>query len=361
MAIEVKYIAFSPFILNQNKYIEIMQSLIRDNGFKIVSISQSFSSYNCFKKTKVYHLNWFEILNSKYKTGIFFQVLSKAFFLLFLNILNKKVVFTLHNKFQHDAKGAFYHKLVLKIIILFSNKVIIHSKSSKDFLINRFIDVLEYEKKVVYIPHPNYIEDYGDIHISTNKSESSSLNLLFLGSIRPYKNIELLIEVISCFSIVEVNLHIAGNYSSIDYKNKIIDMCRHIKNVTFDLRYIESNEIPKIISSFDLMVFPYDSSSVLNSGSLLLSFSYKKSALIPLVGTALDFKNKSHFFYYKYLNKSQHFSELKSGIRRLIELKKNDINIFNKIGESAYFQVLENNSKNLVKEKLCVLYNELLC
>jgi glycosyltransferase involved in cell wall biosynthesis len=351
-------VVYSPYELKQNKYIEIMQSLIDQNGFEIHSLSQFFSQFYVLRKSRIIHLNWYENIEGENLFSIWVQLIKKSIILLTLKLLRKKIVWTMHNRLPHDSKSGQIKKLFLILIIKISDRIVIHSKVSEIVLACTFPNLKNIKSKIRYIPHPDYIESYGRCIQTSN--DDKRLNILFLGMIRKYKNIELLIDVLKSFDNRHVHLQIIGNYNSEDYIKKILEYSSSINNITLETRFIPDDEISQILSMADLLIAPYDIESSLNSGTLILAFSYKKTVICPKIGTIQDLINLDNVLTYFYNNSEEHFQELHKTIEKAINMKQQNKDIFKIMGERMYDEIVETNSKELVKAKLQSLYFELI-
>ena len=347
-------ISFYPESTQQNKYSEIITSLLKSKGVKIYSLSYIFSGLAAFRKVKVVHLNWYENLNEPTRWAVFSVFFKRILKLIVLRLFGKKVIWTMHNKIPHDKSMMFYKKAILYMLVKLSNTIIIHSRVSE--LILRDISTGSVSK-VRYIPHPDYIGVYGDIDLSSDHTtETRVLNLLFLGAVKPYKNIELLIDVISQFDH-DVFLTIAGQPQNEDYHRLLENYAKDNDNVHLDLKFIPDEELPAYIAKCDLLVMPYDMRSSLNSGSVILAFSYKKTVICPRIGTILDMQNQENILSYTYNTDLEHFDALTDVIGRAIEMKKTSAGVFKAYGELIYEDVAVQNNKDKVIRLLMAEYD----
>ncbi|MGX7835548.1 glycosyltransferase, partial [Campylobacter fetus subsp. venerealis] len=115
------------------------------------------------------------------------------------------------------------------------------------------------------------------------------LKLLFLGAIKPYKNIELLIDLAKKFPL-DIQLTVAGNPSSDSYRSELEALALDTQNIKLDLTFIPDEELPGYIHESDLLILPYSLASSLNSGTVILAFSYGRTVICPRIGTIDDLK-----------------------------------------------------------------------
>jgi glycosyltransferase involved in cell wall biosynthesis len=331
-------ISFSPFESKDNKYVDIMLNIIQSiEGIEVYPFvwKKFFLFSNNIWSADIVWLNWYET-----NTGTLKGILKITVLFLLKKLNRKKIIYTLHNKKPHDLRKTCFLKLFQNSIYYFSDIIVIHSKLSEQEI------SVKYRQKIQYIPHPNYIEEYGSI--IANEQTNTKLNLLFWGQIRPYKNIELLINAVSQFSCEEVELTIAGSSNSQEYQRKIMNLIKH-KNIKSVFKFIDNDEINVFISPYDLLILPYDTGSSLNSGMVILSFSYSKTVICPNIGTISDMENKK-FLSYTYSNKKEHIEKLVKQIQKAIDLKRSNINIFNEWGKIMFEEVKVNNSKEKVRK-----------
>lgn len=351
-------IAFEPKSNKSNKYIEIICDLLEERNCQLFALTDIFTNIQNFRSIKILHLNWFENLNGR------FDFIKKIFLIIFLRMVGKKIVWVMHNKIPHDKTQLFFKKTIVKILMHFSASIIIHSRESEKL-------ILEVSKKlkskITYIPHPNYINSYErtlSLEFSLEERKETPLqtrpiNLLFVGVVKPYKNIELLIDTIKFFGQDAV-LTIAGNPYSSDYKQSLIDRGKGAKNIIFDFRFIPDSELVNYIYKSDLLVLPYDYASSLNSGTAILAFSNKKTIVCPEIGTILDLQDKTNVLSYSYSSTEEHSIHLKSKIAEAIELNKENQNVFTVMGEKMFAEVETYNSQKLVGDDLVKLYQKLI-
>jgi glycosyltransferase involved in cell wall biosynthesis len=239
-------------------------------------------------------------------------------------------------------------------IITYSSKIIIHSKQSKDYLINNFN--IKDVAKIYYVPHPNYIGVYGDPVFPCR--QNNKLHLLFLGAVKPYKNIELLIDVVRLFPQT-VELTIAGNAKRSKYKEKLEKYVNNDLNIRLNLEFIRDDKIADYIAHCDLTIFPYDISSSLNSGSVFLSFSYGKSVICPMIATISDLPVFDYILAYDYKTREEHFIQLSEKLGEAIELWNTNPAIFEQWGQTMKEYVKTNNSKFLTVDSLLSVYESI--
>lgn len=350
-------IIFNPSENKENKYIDILVQALEKSGYEIVSLDGLLSDWEHFKSIKLVHLNWFENLDESSKGAMLKSFFRKLVALIAISLGNKKLVWTMHNRLSHEKKSAKWSNALTSLLIRRADAIVIHSEDSRKILEEKS---QAYLNKVVYIPHPDFIGVYGPALPSALNHEETKIKLVFLGAVKPYKNIELLIELARRFPTA-IEITIFGNPNTPEYKKKLLDLGRGLPNLDLRLEFIPNEELPEILSKADLLILPYNLDSSLNSGTVILAFSYQKTVICPRIGTVNDFGNgSSAVFSYEYSTPEEHLEKLTDRINLAIELKKTNPMIFEEMGKKMYSLVKLQNDKALAGQKLRALYTKLL-
>src|SRR3546814_785898 len=168
---------------------------LRTKEYRIHPLDTIFSSYRHFRSIKVVHLNWFENIDDSSFFAALRSFLRKLAVLTAIRLSGKPLVWTLHNRMSHEKGAAFFSRVLTRLLIRWSACIIIHSGQSEEVLAAYGTKVLE---RATYIPHPHFIGMYGDV-VTADPPLGDALQLLFIGMVKPYKNLELLIDVVGTF------------------------------------------------------------------------------------------------------------------------------------------------------------------
>lgn len=326
---------------NENQYVNIQETAIKHSGNNVTY------SLKDFFKTDYFLLNWFETLGGNKKL----DYVKKCFKLFMMKLFNKRILWVLHNKKPHtkdnkDKSTKLSIKLMKKLLKQ-SFKIIILCDESKSVLETLCKSGNSYENKIYKIPHPNYIGVYPKTADKITKTSYDILNILYVGQVNKYKNIDLLINAVTTLNNDRIHLHIVGNCKDKEYKEYLTNTSKN-KNITFDFRFIPDNELVEIISNYDIVALPYSYESSLNSGTIFLAFSYKKTVIAPMIGSLKEFSDKSFFYGYDYKNEGEHKANLEKTIKQVYaDFEKNNTVLAEK-GETAYNIVKENNSVDMI-------------
>ena len=137
------------------------------------------------------------------------------------------------------------------------------------------------------IPHGHYQEIYPN---SISKVDARARlripegfhSLVFLGQIRPYKNVPRLIRIFRELAPLNWQLSIAGMANSTDLRESLFEAADKDARVKFFLDFVPDDEIQIYLNAADLVVLPFE--SILNSGSAILALSFNRPILVPNIG-----------------------------------------------------------------------------
>ncbi|MGK9117698.1 glycosyltransferase [Olivibacter jilunii] len=346
-------IIFDPVFMSGNKYVEIMVAGLKERGIEPFSLGQAMRKPALFLSIKIAHVNWFEGLIGKNSLSLFIYFLRQLLKFSALKLTGKKIIWTLHNKKPHEEGFQTFKQLLFNMMVRQSDVIVVHNKASITWLEENYNIA---RKKIVFVPHPNYIGVYGPI-LENNSVRQGELRLLFFGAIKPYKNIELLIESIRGIP-EKVSLTIIGEPSSTEYANKLTKCAEKMPNVHFRYEFVSNDSLNELLPLYDILVLPYNIQSSLNSGTVLLAFSYQRTVICPRIGTLADFPEEGWFFSYEYNSPEEHIVSLRNAIMEAF--KKEDPHFFKQAGVELYQQVRKLNDPKLISGKLVHIYENLL-
>ena len=304
------------------------------------NVSESFL-YSNPKDVDFLILNFYEDIKKKFGFYIIAYI-GRIIRLHYFRLKGIKIVWIINNKLaQHDSNNKYALKM-MKYLIRFSDKIIILCHESVN-VIRSFEKKEKYwDNKIVYLPHPNYIDSYPP---STKQfSDDEKFNLLFLGAVRPYKNIEVLIKAFKKIQKADMMLTIAGKPKNEEYKKQLESLISETDAIRLDLHFVPDEDISVYFARNSILVFPYSNESVLNSGSIILACSAGKTFISPKIGTVKDFPDDSLFYGYEYNDEQEHIEKLTEMMTRAYNDFCNDKNHFLEKGKKLKEYMKENNS-----------------
>lgn len=322
-----KVLMFPSASSKNNKYLNNLCDTVTEN-YEIVGYDEAIKNKTLFK-CDIYHFNWYESIDSK-KTSI-----KRKIFIRILKLLNKKIVWTVHNNFPHEINKN--KSEIIKFMEFMAKKSEKIHILCKDTVNNKYLE--KYKEKIVCIPHGDYIGNYSRSEVDIYKRyriDKSKKIMLFIGQIRKYKNIEILIKAFYDSKMEqEFVLLICGNCTDEKYQKELKNLSN--ENVFFDFNFIKDEELEGYLNASQIIVAPYNKESSLNSGTLWMAMSYHKTMMLPLIGCVKDIENYNDYLYvYDYDNEEEHYDKLLITMKRLINDLNKSEDILLKKGNKSY-------------------------
>lgn len=350
---------YIPFNVN-NKYVDNIKRLLKNNNIEVVSIKQCIINLNLFKKCEIFNFNWFEGIKGNRLQQIVIYY-GKVFLLRWLKINNKKIIYTIHNKKPHDIKDDKYSLKMMNKLCDYSDVILGLCPETKSVL--NSIDK-KYEKKLKLTLHPNYIYNYENMNNDNYRKyfniKEDDLVFLFFGFVSPYKNLEGIIKIFKKLNMNNIKLLIIGKPITPQYKQELISVIGKSENIKYNFSYIEDSEVFKYYNTSNIVILPYHKDSSLNSGAVYLSFSLKKTVICPEIGTIKALKTKDFIYNYDYNLEEEHIEKLEKIILNVCEeYLENSQKVLNN-GIKAYEYVKKYHSDKVIGESYKKIYESLV-
>jgi beta-1,4-mannosyltransferase len=234
---------------------------------------------------RILHLHFFDELTQRRSPAA-----TAARSLLFLALLallrwrGVRLVWTAHNLQPHELHHPLWGFLVYRLVARWSAAIIAHSQAARALLEQRYGAL----PQCVVIPHGSYVglagapRDRAASRAALDLPPSGPV-LLNLGTLRPYKNIEGLIDAFGALpKATRGTLLIAGAAKSADYAEQLRRRAAAVPGVLLRTEFIADAELPTYLAAADLVVLPYR--SLLTSGILLWALSYARPVVAPAFG-----------------------------------------------------------------------------
>ena len=349
-------IVFNPPVNTENQYIQLLVKELHVRGYCIHPLDTIFSGYRHFRSIKLVHLNWFENIDDSSFFMALRSFVRKLTVLTAIRLAGKPLIWTLHNRASHEKGAALFSRILMRLLVRWSDVIVIHSGQSEDVLAAYGAKVLE---RAAYVPHPHFIGVYGNAVASLPRADSP-LQLLFVGMVKPYKNLELLIDAVGTFGD-RVQLTIAGKAIDAGYQRKLVDRAARVGNVMLLPYFVPDGELTRLLGQADAVVLPYDLASSLNSGTAILAFSYKKTVICPEIGTISDLgRHMADTFCYRYDTAGQHEKALTQQIERALARKRENPHALDDMGQRLYQHVAAAHDPQRVGDELARLYRHVI-
>ena len=119
----------------------------------------------------------------------------------------------------------------------------------------------------------------------------------FFGNIKAYKGIFDLIDAFKRLKEGRVRLLLVGKAENIYIEKRLRKIAEKDKRISLCLGFIPKDEIQIYINCMDVVVLPFK--KVLTSGSVLLSMSYGKPVIAPVIGCIGEILESNNNFLYE--------------------------------------------------------------
>ena len=266
-------ILMCPFTNYTNRYIEIQKNLFTEIGYDVMPLSikglLQGGFAELFKPANVLVFHWLEYRPFKREKGrAQFSIsgsLLFAFYCALITIARAKTVYFVHDHIVHDTTG-FNRRL--------ASRVMSFIRGLADF---RVVHAPNFEEKynATYLPHPLYWDSPGQSP-TVPKQESGKPLFSLLGVIRPYKQIDAVLENWPS----ECNLQIAGlgTEAYLATLNEILDRRSLRGTVNLDAKFLSDAEFAQNVVNTDVIILPHAADSMLVSGAF-----FEAIGRVPLV------------------------------------------------------------------------------
>jgi beta-1,4-mannosyltransferase len=275
----VKVVSCRPaWVTTSNRFTTLFSKAVQDAGWKVREFSWLPSGLFA---PKVILLHWPDELFTA--TNAFAH--AKALFKLAMLNLAKQVsgvrlVWLVHETHPHDQgrTARWSTKAFLKTL----DGAIYLSHASK---LAGEADIPELKQvPSVVTRHGHYRFDM-ERPPQPRRKPSRTLDLVYFGQIRPYKNLDGLIRAASGFAPDEIRVKIIGWSKDPHFTRLLSDLAAAAPAVTLDIRnaLIPQADLETALDECDGVVLPYR--NILNSGAALFALSRNRPVMAPRLGT----------------------------------------------------------------------------
>lgn len=301
----------------------------------------------------IVHIHWLYELGFIFKNK-FLNFLSQTFFFIysilfftFLKVLGFKIVWTVHNVTTHE-KQTLNDVAISRYLAALSSALIVHSPETISKL--KHVGI---EGKTHIIPHGNYNGHYPNSLTREQAREKlqigNKLTFLYFGQIRRYKGVDTLINVFTKLNEDDMQLVIAGSCNDPELKQTIEKAVKeNPESIYFFPNYIPNDQIQRYYNAADCVVLPFK--HITTSGSVLLSFAFKKPLIFPDIGNMKEFPDTIGFKY-------DHQQE--DGLEKALKAAINHHTSLKQLGEAG-FEYSQRFAWEPIQKKLLNVYTEAL-
>jgi glycosyltransferase involved in cell wall biosynthesis len=237
------------------------------------------------RETRILHLHWTGPYVKGSRRIAFAAYLAKFIVdLAAVRLSGRRIVWTLHNLIPHEARFPRLETAARKMICKMASVVIVHGRAGREEVGRRFGCRPD---KIVVIPHGHYRSAYGAPNPrgaarEQLKIDPSTRMFLFIGFLRPYKGIELLLRAWRRLEARDAVLVIAGEAPDPAYAANLARLAGDCPSIRLQNRFVSEGEIPTMLSAADVVVLPFE--RVQTSGSVVLAMSFGRPIVTSRLG-----------------------------------------------------------------------------
>ncbi|MBQ8889696.1 MAG: exopolysaccharide biosynthesis protein [Bacteroidaceae bacterium] len=314
-----KVTLFPNLITKSNPYIQdFIDAFNSQDGVTVVNPPHKNPLLSILKKKywgDTFVFNWFESIPD-FKYGPL-QAFIAVFFITFIKLSGRKIVWILHNKHPHAKKYGLLKKALTFLIVKYADLIITHATDGVELIKQNYPFAYG---KVHFLHHPTK-NRLSDIDCSNVEME---YDLLIWGAIAKYKGIIEFIDYLRQHSETKVKVCLIGKCASAELFNELNGKLP--SNVTFIHKSMPFEELAEYIRRSQFVLAPYFSDSILSSGILMDSLSFGAKVIGPATGSFKDYSHEPLLKVYTFEEFGDVFNIIEQ--KKLIPVSKEDYQTF---------------------------------
>jgi glycosyltransferase involved in cell wall biosynthesis len=209
--------------------------------------------------------------------------LSMMLGLALARVFGVRLVYTVHNIWQHESKRPGLVALANRWMLWLAHAVHVHDAETAEALKRRW----GRRRHVFVIAHGNYVGAYPDIITRQEAREQLGLPpqafvYLSLGRVRPYKGLEDLLQAFMQVASPDTLLVVAGEPQEAEFGQELRALVQDDARFRLDLQFVPDDALQRYFRACDICVLPYR--HVTTSGAAVLAFSFGTPIVAPRIG-----------------------------------------------------------------------------
>lgn len=266
----------NPYLRNLSENLERLGARVDDFSFRRA----------LRERYDVLHLHWPDLhLHARSSLRCLVKHARLALLFVLLRWRKTRIVWTMHNLQPHEPHPPLGEWLFPRWFPRLCTHVIALTRSGMDSAVAAYPALRN--KCAAVISHGHYRDSYP--HAPPRSSCRDQLGLddrftfLFLGNIRPYKNVPALIEVFRELPHPHVRLVIAGQLGHTMNADELRQLAAEDSRIRLLPEFVPADRVPLYVGAADVMVLPFR--RIENSGSVFLALSFNRAVLAPSLGS----------------------------------------------------------------------------
>lgn len=271
----------------ENPFLNILELNPRTQRYTFLHATTLESLVAQFRRLRagdVFHIHWTSPVIQQAQS----EAEAEARYLRFKREFSKlrsrgvRVIWSVHNRLPHELRYRYLEIDLARLLAQQADAVHVMAPNTSEAV----ADVTPIDPSTMrMIAHPSYAGIY-ETGISRASARSSfglvpdEFSVLFLGQIRPYKGIDVLVQAAARAdrSGRDITLLLAGAVKEMTtdaFRDSLPEHLRVIEHLDF----VPDNDLARWFRAADIAVFPYR--SILNSGSLHLAATFNVPVILP--------------------------------------------------------------------------------
>lgn len=277
---------------NGNPYTRLLYEHMEAEGN--VEVDGFIRTEPLWKTYDVWHVHWpDDLLSYPSKIAATTYVVAELVLFAWARLWGTKLVWTTHDLGPHESHHPTLEKLFWTVFIPMVDGIISLSETARQEAYSRFPRLQSVPTAIV--PHGHYRTAYPDPVPKEDARRQFDLPpearvVVFVGRIRPYKNVVPLIRTFREWDDEMARLLVAGNPISDELAQRVRATQEGDPRIQAELRFIAEEEIAVLLSAADLVTLPYE--AIMQSGTALLALSFDRPVLVPDRGAMSELQDR---------------------------------------------------------------------
>lgn len=299
-------VIFFPYHGEENPYQYLIKMSILENSKGTIDIEgvkpkKILPHFAFSSKIDVLHHFW---PDDFYKgRNLLISFFKKLQFLLWIFWpIRYKLIYSADNIFSHKKKVLFVDWFFRWLLLRKADRIIVSCEIAK----NRIIEVFGKTnyKKIAVVAHPTYQDYYPSTMLKENARDVLSLSqkhkvILHFGRLCRYKGIIGIIIAFEKANCENTILILAGKIEDDALRFEIKELIKNNSKILLFDEEVDNNDIQLFMAASDVCIFNF-LDEPFNSGSVILSLSFGRPIIAPLVSSLNEFSQMPFFTGFKH-------------------------------------------------------------
>ena len=271
-------VAMWPYRINYdlNPYTALLSDSMARYGVEVIEFGWDWRSF----RSHVVHFHW---PNNFFFTAPSLQLRMQAWkqliWLAAFRVKGGHLVWTAHNIWPHDRLRRY--SLRLWMFLLLIDGVIYLNRASKNIALVQH--PLLKRKKSAVIPEMTHYKIFSTQSRQKHYTHERPIRLGNFGLIRPYKQLDRLIDCMKEIPSTDATLAISGaSFGYPQLEQQLKELAQNSSNIKLSFGYLTHEKLERFVDECDAVILPYR--DILNSGAAIFALSRLRPIMVPNLG-----------------------------------------------------------------------------